>query len=624
MKEIGRSSGIDDEVVQDQRLWVDNDLQDERQDQPKEEEVEPRRCKRTRTKKLFRPDFVSFMVENEPTSYRKAAFLARIVLGNFFRALLPIWHAKVTEIEESKNLTTLSLDELIGNLKESSDDDSSTSDSEDEEYAMAVRDFKKFFKRRGRFYPVIHHPPKETSEEILQAKEILMKSIQTFLKKFNRISFREMRKVLSRAWKRFFEIQHAQPEDTNKLLHKLLKDLQIISEELAEYINSPSWNCPTFYDNDEDHSIHYKKYLENSSNAITPTEEPEYSLSMMDEHLSTIPKIESDEVIKSSVVPIPSESEVTSDNESDCDVPVNDDSSPTFTTLSNPLFDCNNDFTSSDDKSLSNEDVSIENFKIYSNSFFVDEESISTRIDLHYFNAKSNLIESLLNRDILIDSSSKFDFLLEEFSEIRLVENLLYDNSSPRSPKELNAKIADTIVNSFSPPPIPVEDIDSQMEEIDLFLDTNDLMPLGIESDDYDSEGDIHFLEKLLNTFPLLENESSNFYHHDDPSFALPPLEPPDVEIFFYLEPDMVVLIAKVVEDISEHHVLMPKFLPSQPTLCPNIDTLLSFSSENMKKYLNLVNSGPLLEFHRTLMIGMRLFFNRLTSRSITSTLTPP
>nr|GEW64390.1 copia protein [Tanacetum cinerariifolium] len=35
--------------------------------------------------------------------------------------------------------------------KESSDKDSSTSDSEDEEYAMAVKEFKKFFKRRGRF-----------------------------------------------------------------------------------------------------------------------------------------------------------------------------------------------------------------------------------------------------------------------------------------------------------------------------------------------------------------------------------------------------------------------------------------------------------------------------------------
>ncbi|GKA69739.1 retrotransposon protein, putative, ty1-copia subclass, partial [Tanacetum coccineum] len=49
----------------------DNDLQDERQDQPEEEEVEPRRCKRARTEKSFGPDFVSFVVENEPTSYRE-------------------------------------------------------------------------------------------------------------------------------------------------------------------------------------------------------------------------------------------------------------------------------------------------------------------------------------------------------------------------------------------------------------------------------------------------------------------------------------------------------------------------------------------------------------------------
>ncbi|GJZ22567.1 putative RNA-directed DNA polymerase [Tanacetum coccineum] len=50
----------------------DNDLHDERQDQLEEEEVEPRRSKRERTEKSFGPDFVSFMVENEPTSYREA------------------------------------------------------------------------------------------------------------------------------------------------------------------------------------------------------------------------------------------------------------------------------------------------------------------------------------------------------------------------------------------------------------------------------------------------------------------------------------------------------------------------------------------------------------------------
>nr|GEW60518.1 zf-CCHC domain-containing protein/UBN2 domain-containing protein [Tanacetum cinerariifolium] len=107
-------------------------------------------------------------------------FSGKIYVRKFLRALQPKWRAKVTDIEESKDLTSLSLDEHIGNLKvyemiikkdsemvkgkreqnrslalkakqKSSDEDSSTSDSEDEEYTMAVRDFKKFFKRRGRF-----------------------------------------------------------------------------------------------------------------------------------------------------------------------------------------------------------------------------------------------------------------------------------------------------------------------------------------------------------------------------------------------------------------------------------------------------------------------------------------
>ncbi|GJT14491.1 hypothetical protein Tco_0861533 [Tanacetum coccineum] len=102
-------------------------------------------------------------------------FSSKNYVRKFLRALHPKWRAKVTAIEESKDLTSLSLDDLIGNLnvyeviikndsemvkgkreqnrslalkakKESSDEDSSTSDSEDKEYAMAMRDFKKFSK----------------------------------------------------------------------------------------------------------------------------------------------------------------------------------------------------------------------------------------------------------------------------------------------------------------------------------------------------------------------------------------------------------------------------------------------------------------------------------------------
>ncbi|GJT37316.1 hypothetical protein Tco_0937181 [Tanacetum coccineum] len=216
------------------------------------------------------------------------------------------------------------------------------------------------------------------------------------------------------------------------------------------------------------------------------------------------------------LVPIPSESEDFSDIESECDVPVCDN----FTTFSNLLFDVDDDFSSSDNESFSDEVVPNE---IYLNPLF-DEEIISTKIDPHHFNAESDLIESLLNRDILIVSSPKFDSILEEFScelahidlispeideaafdpedEIRLVEKLLYDNSSPRPSDEFNSKNSDAVIESFSPSPIPVEGSDSLMEEIDIFPALDDSIPPGIENDDYDSEGDILFLGELLTHDP--------------------------------------------------------------------------------------------------------------------------
>ncbi|GJS37083.1 hypothetical protein Tco_0535465 [Tanacetum coccineum] len=106
---------------------------------------------------------------------------------------------------------------------------------------------------------------------------------------------------------------------------------------------------------------------------------------------------------------------------------------------------------------------------------------------------------------------------------------------------EFNSKNSDAIIESFSPSPIPVEDSDSLMEEIDLFLTPDDSMPPGIENDDYDSEGDILFLEELLsNDSPSLpENES---FHFDVPSSPRPPAKPPDDD---EIEPDMRVLTTK-------------------------------------------------------------------------------
>nr|GEU38300.1 hypothetical protein [Tanacetum cinerariifolium] len=303
-------------------------------------------------------------------------------------------------------------------------------------------------------------------EEVLQSREKLMKDIQTFLQKFNRYSFGVMPRVLSIAWERLFEIKYAftykqyQPGEIQELMCKLFEDVRNIRVELAEYINSPSWNRPTFYDDNEEYSVNYKEYLENSSDAITPvlpTEEPEYFLRMGYEHLSITPETESDEVTESSaknLLPIPSEYEVISDDESD------------------------------DDESLSDEDVPMEDFKVYSNPLFDDEEINSDKLDPHYFNTESDFIESFPNLDSLFDSSLKFDYL-GEFSGalmptsivvekrirrkheeyISLMKKLFSINSFPRPLKKFHAN---TIVETLPTSPIPVEDSDSQREDIDI------------------------------------------------------------------------------------------------------------------------------------------------------------
>nr|GEV59546.1 ribonuclease H-like domain-containing protein [Tanacetum cinerariifolium] len=213
-----------------------------------------------------------------------------------------------------------------------------------------------------------------------------------------------------------------------QIVQRKQEEKQIEEEQAA---NAIYWKIPACCDDDDD-----------NNSAITPNE-PADSLSMGDEHLNTISATESDEFIKSCVENL----------------------------VPNPKI-------------------------------------ISTKIDQHHFNAESDLIESMLNHDSSIISSSKIDSFLDEFAgeltllksippridetdcypeeDICLIEKLLYDNSSSRPPEEFVSENSYAKIESFSPSPIPIEDSDYLMEEMDLSCTSDDPMPSSIEDDDDD------------------------------------------------------------------------------------------------------------------------------------------
>ncbi|GKD67987.1 reverse transcriptase domain-containing protein [Tanacetum coccineum] len=156
-------------------------------------------------------------------------------------------------------------------------------------------------------------------------------------------------------------------------------------------------------DDDEENTIPLNEIISQipQSIAITPvlpTMEPKDSLIMGDENLSTIPEMETDKFIQSSVeeiIPILSESDDTSDNNRGYDLPFCDNS----VTFSNPLFDFNDDFTSSDEESFPEEDV---HFTIYSNPLF--------EFDDNYISSDVNPLFNEILEDIKSEDSSVSNF----------------------------------------------------------------------------------------------------------------------------------------------------------------------------------------------------------------------
>ncbi|GJS89225.1 hypothetical protein Tco_0771861 [Tanacetum coccineum] len=242
-------------------------------------------------------------------------------------------------------------------------------------------------------------------------------------------------------------------------INKITKEKELQQREQVANISThtpePS-RCFNFtcYDDDEERTIPLSEIISRlppSTPPVLPIEDPEDSLIMGNEELSTILETESNKLIKSSVedfVAIPSESEDTSGSDN---------------------------FTSSDDESLSDEDVPEDKFKIYSNPLFeFDDEYISSDVNSLF----NEILEDIESEDSYVSKLDEPDLLVTPLSKRN--EDECFDPGG-----------------------------DFILEEIEACL-TSDSIPPGIYDDEFDPEGDILLLEKLLN---------------DDPSSPLHPKE---------------------------------------------------------------------------------------------------
>ncbi|GJW25063.1 hypothetical protein Tco_0038874 [Tanacetum coccineum] len=511
--------------------------------------------------------------------------------------------------------------------------------------------------------------------EMLQARENLMEAIQALLKKYNQIPSEDKCIALWRAEQKFLKVKQAfeedqsQPEIIQELLLQLIHDLQrldeilpkqaeekgintqvqkkqeeksiaeLLAEEQAAAVNSLYQNPDLLQsfiyqddDNDDDDydeesiiSMNADMSETPSPDAITtssPIEEPKDSLIMEDEDIDTIPEKESDEENESSVenlFHIPSESEATSNNESECDLPnFNDSPLDVFkdncVISSRPLFDSYGDTTSSE---YSSDDESILKEDVFSNlPFKFDVESISSDVYLIF----NEVLEDIDSTNYIIDSinnfSPKIDPLLEEFAgELALINPIPLGIARAYFDPEGDSHI----IEFFSAFPIPVEGSDFIFEETNAILSYLDDSLLELEtfsfhieeknsvnttthfdyslpiyekfsfhddppkeknSDSTTTHADISlpkydsFYFDLSDTSLQLADKSDSVFEKFDDEFAHI-ISPPEYDCYYFdIEPDLGELTRVVVEDIfGEPRVHMPDVLP---TLCQDLNFTLS------------------------------------------------
>nr|GEY84929.1 hypothetical protein [Tanacetum cinerariifolium] len=305
---------------------------------------------------------------------------------------------------------------------------------------------------------------------------------------------------------------------------------------------------------------------------ILSTKEPEHLLSMGYENLSITPETESDEVTESNaenLLPIPSKCEVTLEDKKECDLPISEnspvcDKSGTFSDskIDDDILVYDYDFEEIEYVEASLSDLEIASVEeivnieeenvVQQEEEEVDFEDISQIQDVVLREKLLSIIRLISNIESLNDNPTP-DHVLNSFTS----DNSLLDNFSPefetfcdhseetRSGNTTHADKSLFEYDSFCFEIKPAQerlinlmenDIfddssnDSLLEEVDLFLASDNSIPLGIENVTDDSKGDILFLEELLIDNSILSHESFDSNFEDNPSIPRPPPESPDAE----------------------------------------------------------------------------------------------
>ncbi|GJZ57617.1 hypothetical protein Tco_0613111 [Tanacetum coccineum] len=231
-----------------------------------------------------------------------------------------------------------------------------------------------------------------------------------------------------------------------------------------------------------------------------------------------------------------------------------------FQVYSNPLFEFDDNFTSSNENPLFNEmveDVENENSNVLnSDEPILLKTPLSDKVECSDPEVDIDEIDAFLAMKVYsnveegyYDSEGDVIFLenlLSDDTTHNLAPEVIFDNEPKQNESIHNTSItfsprSDPLYHEFQLPNanpssipvslIPVEDSDHVQEEIDIFLVPDDLIPPGVRNDDSEDEDNSTFLP---------EHESPNLDHQDNPSVPRPPPEPPDVNI--RLEPDTAVI----------------------------------------------------------------------------------